>query len=201
MPLLDIHDRPFENRKPEAPVGRLFVERWSRRAIADRPLSEADRRTLFEAARWAPSCFNDQPWLFVYAVDESDRERFASLLGETNRTWASKAPLLVFLAARRAFARNGKPNAWADFDAGASWMALALQAHAMGLFAHAMAGFDEERSYDVLGIDRATHRVICAIAIGWPGDAEDLPEALRDREAPSDRKPLAEVAVPASRVR
>jgi len=106
----------------------MFLDRWSPRALSPEPISEHHLAALFEAARWAPSCYNEQPWLFLYATSMEDRQRFASALVEKNRAWASRAPLLVFLATRRHFASNGKPNRHAGFDAGAAWMALAIQA-------------------------------------------------------------------------
>ncbi|MDD5708685.1 MAG: nitroreductase family protein, partial [Kiritimatiellae bacterium] len=120
----------------------MFVDRWSPRAYLPEPIPEHQIRMLFEAARWAPSCFNEQPWLFVYATSEADRSRFAAALVEKNRAWAGIAPLLIFVLARRNFRQSGKQNRHAAFDSGAAWMSLALQARKLGLYAHGMAGFD-----------------------------------------------------------
>ncbi|MCU0723732.1 MAG: nitroreductase family protein [Planctomycetes bacterium] len=133
-------------RAPEASVDPMFPDRWSPRSFLPDPLPPEDLRSLLEAARWAPSCFNEQPWLFLWAATAEDRGRFAAALSERNRAWASRAPLLMFLAVRTAFARNGKPNRHAAFDGGAAWMSLALQARRLGYFAHAMAGFDAARA-------------------------------------------------------
>jgi nitroreductase len=180
-------------RKPEAPVDPMFPDRWSPRSFLPDPVPAGDVGILLEAARWTPSCFNEQPWLFLYAVREVDRARFASALSEKNRAWASKAPLLLFLAARTGFARTGKPNRHAAFDAGAAWMSLALQARRLGLYAHAMAGFDAGKARAVLGLPAEGWEILAAVAVGRRGDPGSLPEDLRAAEAPSPRKPLAEV--------
>jgi len=182
-------------RTPEAEVDSMFLDRWSPRAFVDEPIPEHQIRSLFEAARWAPSCYNEQPWLFVYAVSRDDRERFATALVEKNRLWASRAPLLIFVLARRNFAATGKPNRHSAFDAGAAWMAFALQARKLGLFAHGMAGFDQEKAYDILGVPREEFEVMAAVAVGRRGDGSHLPEDLAAKEAPNTRKPLAEVAL------
>ena len=151
--------------------------------------------SLFEAARWAPSCFNEQPWLFLYATTPEHRAVFLSCLVEFNQLWARNAPVLAFVLAKKSFAKNGEPNRWAAFDAGAAWMSLALQAHKSGLFTHAMAGFDEDKAYEVLQVPRDRYDILAAIAIGGYGDPESLSPAMRTSEAPNDRKPLAEVAL------
>ncbi len=114
-------------------------------------------------------------------------------LVEGNRKWAHTAPVLVFLLARRNFKRNNAENRYAEFDAGAAWMALALQARKFGLHAHAMAGFDENKAYEVLNVPRDTHMALAAIAIGRRGDPENLPEDYRPLESPNPRKSLAEI--------
>jgi nitroreductase len=181
-------------RTAQANVDPLFLERWSPRAFEPTPLAEETLASLFEAARWAPSCLNEQPWLFVYARSEPDRSRFASVLAESNQTWARQAPVLAFVFARRRFSKNDTPNRWAGFDAGAAWMSLALQARLLGLDTHAMGGFDEERVYEALGVPRDDYQAMAAIAIGRRGPAEGLPDALASRERPSPRKDLSAVA-------
>jgi hypothetical protein len=136
---------------------------------------------------------NAQPWLFVYAVKEEDLARFRLLLEEGNRAWASRAPVLAFLFTRRQ--TKGGPNRWAGFDAGAAWISLALQAERLGLRAHAMAGIRAEETYGALGVPRDEYEVMVAVAVGHQGDAADLSDALRARERPTPRKPLAQVAV------
>jgi len=183
-----------EPRRAEAPVDELFIERWSPRAFRDEPLSETEVAGLFEAARWAPSCYNDQPWLFLYARAPEDRARFLQILTEGNRVWASRAPLLAFVLARRAFRHNGRVNRHALFDAGAAWMSLALQARRLGLYAHGMAGFSPEKVYADLGVPEAEYDAIAAVAVGRLGDPGTLPENLAAMEHPNQRKPPVEVA-------
>jgi len=177
-----------------AKLDKRFLDRWSPRSFLPDPISDDVVATLFEAARWSPSCFNEQPWLFVYARDKERHEAFASALVEGNRSWAGKAPLLVLVFARKAFTHNGKPNVSAEFDAGAAWMALCLQAQSLGLSCHAMAGFDPGRAHEVTGVGKDAYTAMCAIAIGRRGDPSALPEPVRERETPSDRRPLATIA-------
>lgn len=185
-------------RNPEVPVDAMFPDRWSPRAFLSEPLPVHQIQRLFEAARWAPSCFNEQPWLFLYAADPDAKKRFGSLLYEKNQQWALHAPLLIFVLAKRDFARSGKTNRHAPFDAGAAWVSLAFQARKLGLYAHAMAGFDEKRSYEVLGVSESVYQVMAAVAVGKKGDVRTLPEDLRQMEAPNDRKPISEIAVAVS---
>jgi len=182
-------------RETAAPVDAQFPSRWSPRAFTDEALEPGQVATLFEAARWAPSCFNEQPWLFVYGTSADDRERIAALLSEGNRTWAAKAPLLGIVFAHRRFAQTGKDNRWAPFDAGAASLSLALQAEKLGLGAHFMGGFDAAAAYDALGVPEADYQAMAAFAVGHRGDAASLPDRLRERELDrSDRKPHADVA-------
>lgn len=183
-----------KNRERRYGVDEQFVERWSPRAFADEAVTEEELRTLFEAARWAPSCYNDQPWCFVYARSDADLKRFREVLVDGNRRWADRAPVLVLLFSRKTFGHSGKSNRHFGFDAGAAWLSLALQARKLGLYAHAMAGFSTEKAHEVAGVPEGW-RAMAAIAVGRRGDAAELPEDLRAREAPNDRKPLDEVAV------
>jgi nitroreductase len=184
----------IRGRRTQSPVDEQFTERWSPRAFSSERISDETLASLFEAARWAPSCANEQPWLFLFATSEEDHKVFLDLLAPGNQRWARRAPVLLFLLARRHFAKGGESNRHHGFDAGAAWMSLALQACKMGLYSHAMAGFDEDRAYEVLGVPRKEYEIMAAIAVGRYGNAADLPEDLAKREAPSDRKPLEEVA-------
>ncbi|MCE5328066.1 MAG: nitroreductase family protein [Planctomycetaceae bacterium] len=185
-------------RVPAHDVDAMFPDRWSPRAMTPEPISDHHLAALFEAARWTPSCYNEQPWLFCYATSPKDRRRFASALVEKNRAWASKAPLLIFLAARRHFAETGRLNRHADFDSGAAWMALALQARKLGLYAHAMAGFDQSRAHAILSLPKDQYEIMAAIAVGRRAAPATLPNDFRAMESPNDRKPLARIAQPAS---
>ena len=128
-------------RIASADVDPLFINRWSPRSFSDEPLTDAEIASLFEGARWSPSSFNRQPWLFVYETDGPDRELFDSILMEGNRVWASKAPLVGFIFAETK-SDDGRRNRVAQFDSGAAWMSLALQARSMGLYTHGMGGID-----------------------------------------------------------
>jgi nitroreductase len=181
-------------RNPDADVASMFVDRWSRRALSPRALAPEVVRTLFEAARWAPSASNTQPWLFVYADDDESLARARPVLVDQNRRWADKAPLLLFVFAQKRLPASGAVLRTAAFDTGSAWMSLALQAHALGLVAHAMAGVHLEAAHQVFSVPADEFEAICAIAVGYPGDADELPEDLRAREHPSTRKPALEFA-------
>lgn len=174
----------------QSKLDHQFIERWSPRAFSSDPIAEEDIQTLFEAARWAPSCFNEQPWRFVYASQPNDLEKFRTVLAEGNQVWANSAPLLVLIFSKNNFTQNGKPNRWANFDTGAAWMSLALQAHQLGLFTHAMGGFDADKALAVTGLNPDEYSAVCAVTVGKLGDTNELPEALKERESPSERVAL-----------
>jgi nitroreductase len=181
-----------QNRVPEHPVDPLFLNRWSPRAFTGEALSVDTLMRLFEAARWAPSSGNGQPWRFLYARRETPAwDRFFGLLTPGNQVWAHRAAALVVVVSATTRA-NGKPIATHSFDAGAAWMSLALQARLMGLVAHGMEGYDKERAVAELGLP-ADHVPEAMIALGVYGKPEDLPEEKRAGEIPSQRKPLAEI--------
>ena len=181
-------------RFTEHEVDAIFTDRWSPRSFLPEPLATWQINALFEAARWSPSCFNEQPWEFVYAVSEKDRQRLVQTLVEKNQRWAGSAPLLVYLLTKRFFGDGTRPNRHAPFDAGAAWMALALQARRLGLHAHAMAGFSQDRAYQLLNVDREKYDVMCAIAVGRHGGLENLADEFKSKETPNTRKPFADVA-------
>ena len=182
------------SRIPAHEVDAVFIDRWSPRAFLDKELSDEQVSSLFEAARWAPSCFNDQPWHFRYARSQADRELFAGPLVEKNRLWATKAPLLVYVCARQNFANSSKPNRHGSFDAGAAWMSLALQARRLGLYAHAMAGFDVKKAHEVLKLSEEKYDVMAAIAVGYRGSSSLLNLDMAAMEEPNGRKSYYDVA-------
>lgn len=169
-----------------------FIERRSTRSFSPDPLSQDEIATLFEAARWAPSSSNSQPWLFFYATDGAERDEFNALLRPGNQTWATAAPLLVYIAARKGN-DEGRVFRTGQFDAGAAWMSIAIQANKMGLYTHAMGGIDIEGVHEKLNLPQDEFDVIAGVAIGRLGDVSKLPEDLQDREKPNDRKPLGEI--------
>lgn len=176
------------------PIHELIRERWSPRAFADKPVAQDVLRTIFEAARWAPSSNNEQPWAYLVATrdDKENFDKMVSVLVEFNATWAKGASVLAIAVAELAFAKNNTPNRNAQYDTGAATVLLSLEATARGLSVHQMAGFDPEKARQAFGIP-AGWEAIAAIAIGYPGDPASLPQPLKDREmAPRTRKPLAE---------
>jgi nitroreductase len=184
-----------ESRMQDAqnPVDELFLDRWSPRAMSGEGLSEEELMTLFEAARWAPSSYNNQPWRILYARRETAQwPAFFGLLVEGNQAWAKDAGVLLLFVSKETFDFNGKPYPTHSFDTGAAWENLALQATKLGLATHGMQGFDYERARTELNIPEG-FRVEAMIAVGHPGDPAQLPERLREREAPSGRKSLSEI--------
>ncbi len=176
------------------PVHELIRERWSPRAFADKLVPQEVLRSIFEAARWAPSCYNEQPWAYIVASrdDKDSFESMLSVLVEFNANWAKRAPVLAIAVAELAFAKNNSPNRNAQYDTGAASALLSLEATAHGLAVHQMAGYDQEKARQVFGIP-AGWEAIAALAIGYPGDPASLPQPLKDREmAPRTRKPIAE---------
>jgi nitroreductase len=178
----------------ESPIHELIRERWSPRAFADKPISSDVLRSLFEAARWAPSSNNEQPWAYLVATKD-DRENFAKTLGvlvEFNANWAKNAPALALAVAKLTFSKNNASNRNASYDVGASTALLSVEATSRGLFVHQMAGFDPQKARQVFGIP-SDWDAFAALAIGYAGDLESLPQSLKDREvAPRTRKPLSE---------
>lgn len=189
MVAIDSHN----SREASASVEPMFVERWSSRSFADVPLTDEQIASLFEAAHWAPSSSNRQPWVFVYATDGPDRERFNSVLNEGNARWAPKAPMLVLVFARKVD-EDGRNIRTAQFDTGAAWMSLALQANRMGLNTRAMGGIDLDAAYDAAGVPRDTFESICAIAVGTRGTDDDLHPRMVKQNMANDRKPVGETA-------
>ena len=186
---MDKEETDFSVRDAAPGVSDLFRRRWSPRAFLPRPIAQEDLATIFDAARWSPSCFNEQPWQF-YTSTEGSYERFLRLLVEGNQAWVKTAPLIGFVVAAKTFARNGKENRHAAFDAGAAWMAFNLQAEKLGMHAHGMGGVHYDEVYRELAIDPQTHRVICGFALGYKN-----PEVA---EPITSRKPLSEIWRPVS---
>ena len=182
-------------REPQAqhPVDELFLDRWSPRAMSGEGVTDEELMTLFEAARWAPSSYNNQPWRILYARRDTEHwDAFLGLLVEGNRNWAKDAAALLLFVSKETFDFNGKPYPTHSFDTGAAWENLALQATMLGLVTHGMQGFDYERARSELNIPEG-FRVEAMAVVGRPGDPAKLPEKLRERESPSERKPLSEI--------
>jgi nitroreductase len=193
MPLVS-EINPAEHRRTEHDVEPIFIKRWSPRAMSGEPIAAEDLARLLEAARWAPSAYNEQPWRFLYCRRNTELwPKFFDLLVEFNQQWTRNAGALLVVISKTTFDHDGKPNRTHSFDTGAAWQNLALQGAALGLVVHGMAGFDAEKARKTLHIP-AEYRVEAMIAVGQPGRVEDLPREMQQREQPSDRKPLAEIA-------
>ena len=183
-----------DHRRADHPIERIFVNRWSPRAMSASPIGQAELMSLFEAARWAPSTYNEQEWRFLYAKrDTVHWPVFLGLLADANQVWCKNAAVLIVVLSHKTFERNGKPNPTHTFDTGAAFENLALQGSAMGLVVHGMAGFDRDRARASLGVPD-DYAVEAMIAVGRPGNPDELPDELRQRESPSGRKPVAEIA-------
>ncbi len=186
----------FEGRTADYPIERLFLERWSPRALAGVPMDHETLMTIFEAARWAPSSYNSQPWRYIYAHRDTPAwDGLFGLLVEGNQGWARDASVLIVAVSKKTMSPRGEevPSYSHSFDAGSGWQNLALQATVMGWFAHGMVGFDMARAASELGIPDG-YRVESAIALGKLGDKAKLPEHFQKMEQPNARNPVSSFA-------
>jgi nitroreductase len=180
------------NRKADYPVNDMFINRWSPRAMSGEPITHAELMSLFEAARWAPSSFNEQPWRFIYAYrDTPEWDTLFNLLVPFNRIWTKNAAALIVIISHNLSEFNHKLFPTHSFDTGSAWMSLALQASSMGLIAHGMAGFDYEKARADLHIPNE-YTVEAMVVIGKPGPLNVLPDELQKKEVPSGRKKVEE---------
>lgn len=184
-------------RTVEHGIDPMFVQRWSPRAFTGEDIPETTLLSFFEAARWAPSSMNAQPWRFAYARRGSAAfDRFLGALAPANRVWAARASAIVAIASVTTLKLPDRPDPVRSeshsFDAGAAWAQFALQAHLAGWSTHAMGGFDRARANEVLA-PPPDHHVEVFVAVGKRGDPASLPEWARLREKPSDRRPLADL--------
>jgi nitroreductase len=174
-------------RQPTYEIDQVYLNRWSPRSFLEKDVPNDVLLSIFEAARWAPSAYNLQPWRFIISRDQESRENFYPFIGEFNRKWCEKAPVLAVIISKTT-SENG-PIPSHSFDTGAAWGYLSLEATRKGLITHPMTGFDFEKAREVLNIPE-DYAVNALIAIGYQGEAEGLPEPLRERELPSSRNPL-----------
>ncbi|MBC9876602.1 nitroreductase family protein [Bradyrhizobium sp. INPA01-394B] len=193
-----VQTSPRTNRVADHPAERIFVDRWSPRGFSQEQISEGELRTLFEAARWAPSAYNSQPWRFLYALrGEADFDTFVAPLIEFNRGWAQHAAALIYLLSKKEFTPPGKTEAQFSrthsFDAGAAWANFANQAAISGWAAHGMSGFDVEKARTLFGVPQGFDIEI-VVALGRKGDGAHLAPALLQREQPSPRASVDEFA-------
>ena len=185
-------------RRLDFDIDRIFLNRWSPRSMSGDEISRDVLFSLFEAARWAPSSNNNQPWRFIYACRNTDRwPIFFDLLTEQNKIWAKNAAVLIVVVSKKTFDYNEKPARTHSYDAGAAWENFALQGSLKALVVHGMQGFDYDRARKTLNIPDV-FQVEAMIAVGKPGKKEDLPEGLQKREMPSPRKNLSEIVMEGS---
>jgi nitroreductase len=183
-----------EYRKQEFYAETIFSNRWSPRAMSAEAIDSRELMRLFEAAKWAPSAFNNQPWRFLYAMRETEHwDGFFDLLVDANKVWAKNAAVLIVIISKESFDYNGKPSRTHSLDTGAAWQNMALQGSLMGLVVHGMQGFDYERAKSELKVVDG-YTVEAMVAVGREGKKDDLPEELREREFPSGRKKISEIA-------
>jgi nitroreductase len=190
-----VRKQSTSTRTPDHAIEDFFTTRRSLYAMSGEPISDEELMQLFEAARWAPSSFNGQPWRFIYAKRETEQWNVLfDLLVDFNKKWTRKAGALVLVISRNNFEHNEQPNVTHSFDAGAAWENLALQAHLKGLIAHGMGGFDYDRARTVLNIPNE-YTIEMMFAVGKPGSLDDLPDDMQTIEDKvSGRKAVEEIA-------
>ena len=180
-------------RHSQHDINSLLLHRWSPRAMSGEEISDTELMRLFEAARWAPSSYNGQPWRFIYAKRNSEYwDKLFNLMVDSNKSWAKNAAALVVIISRKNFEHDDKPSVTHQFDAGAAWENLALQGETQELVTHGMQGFDYDKARRDLSIPDSFD-VMAMVAIGKPAPKEILPTDVQQREQASDRKPLAEI--------
>lgn len=181
-----------EVRQADFPIDKIFIDRWSPRAMSGEGISREELMRLFEAARWAPSSFNAQQWRALYAHrDTKHWQTFFDLLVDANKIWAKNAAVLVVFISQKTFEHNGKPSITHSYDTGAAWENFALQGCRQNLVVHGMQGFDYERARKDLRIPEE-FQVEAMAAVGRPAPKEILPEKLQERESPSGRRKITE---------
>lgn len=183
----------IENTRTAAyDIDDIFLERWSPRSFSEKEVPEETLMALFEAAHWAPSAFNFQPWRFIVAKTEEERELFYTFINEGNKKWCIRAPVLTLILSKKM--KDGKLVHSHSFDTGAAWAFLALQAVEKGLVTHPMTGFDFGKAREVLEIPEEYH-IEALVAIGYQDEKEKLPEELQEREYPKGRLSLDELII------
>lgn len=186
-------DPALANRKLNYPLNPLIHNRWSPRAMTGEEMSDEELMPLFEAARWAPSSYNGQPWRFIYAKRNTPAwGPIFDLMIEFNQSWTKNAAVIGVVISKNTFDKNGKPARTHSYDTGSAWMSLALEGTGRGYVVHGMEGFDYDKAKKVLNIPD-DHTVEAMFAIGKRAPKESLPPDLQTREVPSDRRPLQEI--------
>ncbi|MCG3419681.1 nitroreductase family protein [Oceanobacillus jordanicus] len=173
-------------RKTRYDIDPIYIKRWSPRSFSNQKVSEEVLSSVFEAARWAPSAANVQPWRFVFASSEQDKETFLSFINEGNVIWCKNAPVLIAVISKMEEERFGGNNPAHAFDTGTAWGFLSLEAARKGLITHAMGGFNKEKAKEALSIPDG-YQVHAIVALGYQGEKSSLEEAYQKREVPSPR--------------
>lgn len=190
-----VRDEIEEYRDRNYDIDPIFVNRWSPRAMSGEMLDKEDYMSLFEAARWAPSSYNNQHWRFIYETRDTDNwETFLDLVGDWNQKWAKNASILVCVVSKTTFDYNGEYARTHSFGTGAAWENIALEAARRDIVAHAMQGFDYDKAKNVLNIPDQ-YEVECMVAIGERAPPDVLPEDMKDDEVPNQRKSLDDIVM------
>jgi nitroreductase len=183
-----------EYRKPEFPISEIILSRWSPRAMSGEEVTKEELMPLFEAAKWAPSSYNNQPWRFIYALKNTvEWDTLFNLLVEFNQSWVKNAGAIILVVSKKNFEHNNKFSRTHKFDTGLAVENLLLQANLNGLVAHGMQGFDYDKAREDLVLSE-DYDVECMVAVGKAGEKENLPKEMQENEFPSDRKKLSEIA-------
>jgi nitroreductase len=188
---MEVSSMELNTRHPDVSINEIFINRWSPRSFKKTPIASEDISRLFEAARWAPSGSNNQPWRFIYASSGKKREKLNAVLMDSNKIWASEAPLLILVFCLTSTS-DGREIRTAQFDTGAAWMSLAIQARYMGLYTHAMGGIHRDKAIEFMGKQKSKYESICAIAVGYKDNKDRLSDSLKSREIMSQRMLVSE---------
>ncbi|MBB6693747.1 nitroreductase family protein [Cohnella xylanilytica] len=178
-------------RQAAYPIDEVNLNRWSPRSFLEKEVPETTLKSVLEAARWAPSAFNFQPWRFIVARTREERETFFPFINEFNRSWCEKAPVLVLIVSKKVSDKGDFVSH--AFDTGSAWGLFALEATRQGLATHAMLGFDQAKAREILGVPEE-YAIQALVALGYQGPKENLPDGMREREVPSPRLPIEEIA-------
>ncbi len=180
-------------RHSDYPINPLLLSRWSPRSMSGEGMTDEELMPLFEAARWAPSSYNNQPWVFIYAHrDTPEWKPIFDLMIEFNQSWTKNAAVLVVMISKKTFFHNGKPARTHSFDTGSAWMSMALEGSSRGYVIHGMEGFDYDKAMTALQIPD-DYQVEAMAAIGKRAPKDKLPPELQKREAPSPRRPVKQM--------
>ena len=190
---MQLSEQVAKTRKSNHKINPIILNRWSPRSMSGEEITDEQLMALFEAARWAPSSYNNQPWRFIYAKRNTKHwDAIFNLMGDFNKSWTKNAAALIVIVSKNTFDHDNKPSVTHSFDTGAAWENLALQAEDLGLVSHGMQGFDYGKAKNDLAIPEG-YSVEALVAIGKKGRKEDLPKELQDKEMPSQRKPLKDI--------